>query len=58
MGFNRKVLNAGNNTDIPKKGDTVRLEYTGYLFDRSKGANDCQGAQYVTKFVPTHNVDC
>ena len=58
MGFNRKVLNAGNNTDIPKKGDTVRLEYIGYLFDESKGANDYQGAQYIMKFVPTHNVDC
>lgn len=43
MGFNRKVLNAGNNIDIPKKGDMVRLEYTGYLFDGSEGANDNQG---------------
>ena len=40
MEFNRKVLNAGNNNDIPKKSDTVRLEYTGYLFDKSQGAND------------------
>ena len=44
MGFNRKVLNAGNNTNTPKKGNTVRLEYTGYLFDGSKGANDYRGA--------------
>lgn len=58
MGFNRKVLNAGNNTDIPKMGDTVRLEYTGYLFDGSKGASDCQGAQYVMRIVSTHNLDC
>ncbi len=41
---NRKVLDPGNGTDIPKVGDTVRLQYTGYLFDGSKGANDDQGA--------------
>ena len=58
MDFIRKVLKAGNNIDIPKKGDTVRLEYTSYLFDESKGANDYQGAHYIMKFVPTHNVDC
>ena len=33
MGYDRKALNAGNGTDTPKQGDTVRLEYTGYLFD-------------------------
>lgn len=58
MGINRVVLNAGNNTDAPKKGDTVRLEYTGYLFDGSKGANYSKGAQYVIKIALTHNVDC
>ena len=55
---NRKVLDPGNGTDIPNVGDTVRLQYTGYLFDGSKGANDYQGAQYVMKIVSTHNVDC
>ena len=58
MGFIRKVLNAGNNIDIPKKSDTVRLEYTGYLFDESKDTNDYKGAHYIMKFVPTHNFDC
>ena len=35
MGYNRKVLDVGNGTDIPKTGDIVRLKYIGYLFNRS-----------------------
>ncbi|KAL9125971.1 MAG: hypothetical protein Q9217_004901 [Psora testacea] len=46
MGFNRKVLDVGNGTDTPKTGDTVRLEYTGYLFDESKGANNNMGDKF------------
>lgn len=58
MGFNRKVINPGNCTDIPNMGDTVRLEYTGYLYDGSKGANDYRGVQYVVRIALTHKVDC
>ena len=54
MGYNRKVLNVGNETDISKTGDTVRLEYTGYLFDGSKGVNNNMGDKYVIKIVLEH----
>lgn len=43
MYYDRKVLKAGSGTDIPKKGDTVTIEYTGYLFDGSKGADNNMG---------------
>lgn len=56
MGYDRKVLNAGNGTDTPKEGDTVRVEYTGYLFDGSKGANNNVGEQYVMKNMPINNI--
>ena len=58
MGCNRKVLKAGNGVDVPKEGDTVRVEYTGYLFDGSKGANDYRGVQYVMRIVSRHKVNC
>ncbi len=58
MGVDRKVLDPGNGIDMPNVGDTVRLEYTGYLFDVFKGANDHRGAQYVMMIVSTHNVHC
>lgn len=45
MGVDRTVLNPGNGTMKPKKGDVVRVEYTGYLYDESKDSN--QGKQYV-----------
>lgn len=49
MGVTRKVLTKGNGTDRPKKGDTVTIEYTGNLYDESKGSKaDFRGKQYVS----------
>ena len=52
MGVDRIVLIQGNGTDKPKKGDTVRLTFTGCLFDESKNANYHQGEQYVLIIAP------
>jgi FK506-binding protein 1 len=42
MGVEKKVLSKGNGPN-PKEGDTVTIEYTGYLKDPSKP--DMKGAQ-------------
>lgn len=48
MGVTRKVVKEGNGTDKPAKGDVVVIDYTGNLYDESKGANnDYRGKQYV-----------
>jgi FK506-binding protein 1 len=48
MGVTKKVIKGGNGTDWPKKGDDVTIEYTGNLYDESKGSeNDYRGKQYV-----------
>jgi len=40
-------LKQGNGVDKPKKGDEVTIEYTGNLYDESKGAsNDYRGKQF------------
>ena len=57
MGYDRKVLKAGNGVDLPKKSDTVRIEYTDYLFDGSEGVNDYRGVQYVMRIVSRHKVN-
>jgi FK506-binding protein 1 len=36
MGVEKKLLKAGNGVDRPKMGDTVSMEYTGWIFDKSK----------------------
>lgn len=49
MGVTRKVITEGNGQDKPKRGDTVTIEYTGNLYDESKGkAADYRGKQCVT----------
>jgi len=53
MCYERKVLEAGNETDTPRTGDTVRLEYTAYFYDESKGANN-KIHIYVMKIVLEH----
>ena len=46
MGVTRKIVTKGNGTDKPKKGDTVTIEYTGNLYDETKGSkNDFRGKQ-------------
>jgi len=47
--YDRMVLVVGNGTDTPKKGDTVRVEYDGYIFDGSREAN--MGDKYVITMV-------
>ncbi|MCJ1277303.1 FK506-binding protein 2B [Puttea exsequens] len=37
MGVTKEVLKEGNGQDMPKKGDTVFIEYTGNLYDPSVG---------------------
>ena len=39
MGVEKKVKQEGNGQDFPKKGDTVTMEYTGWLYDPSKPEN-------------------
>jgi FK506-binding protein 1 len=48
MAVEKKVLKPGNGVDRPKKGDTVTMEYTGWLQDLSQAANDNKGKQYVS----------
>lgn len=36
MGVTKHVLREGNKTDYPKPGDTVSIEYTGYLYDETR----------------------
>jgi hypothetical protein len=45
MGVSRQVLREGNKKDFPKPGDTVSIEYTGYLYDPSR--EDKKGKKYV-----------
>lgn len=44
MGVQKQVHQPGNGTDIPKKGDSVSIEYTGWLYDES--AADKKGKQF------------
>ncbi|KAF2746355.1 peptidyl-prolyl cis-trans isomerase [Sporormia fimetaria CBS 119925] len=44
MGVTKEVLKGGNGTDIPKKGDTVSMEYTGWLYE--EGKDDKKGKQF------------
>lgn len=39
MGVEKTLISEGNGTDKPKKGDTVTMEYTGWLYDTSKPEN-------------------
>ncbi|KAI9828471.1 MAG: FK506 binding protein proline rotamase rapamycin-binding protein [Phylliscum demangeonii] len=36
MGVTKHVLREGNHSDRPRKGDSVTIEYTGYLYDGAK----------------------
>lgn len=46
----RKVLKVGSETDTPRTGDIVRLEYTVYFQGESKGASN-KMQMYVIKIV-------
>lgn len=45
MGVTRQVLQAGNGTDKPKKGDKVTIEYTGNLLDQDSSDEYKRGKQ-------------
>ena len=48
MGVTKETIKAGNGVDQPKKGDDVTIQYTGNLYDESKGqAAHFRGKQYV-----------
>ena len=38
-GLQKKLIKEGNKSDYPKKGDTVSMEYTGWLYDANKPDN-------------------
>jgi FK506-binding protein 1 len=43
MGVDKVLLKAGDTTKIPHNEDTVRIEYTGWLYDEN--AVDKKGVQ-------------
>jgi len=45
MGVQKKTIKPGNGSDKAKPGDTVTMEYTGYLYDESAAAKDYKGKQ-------------
>ncbi|RJE27364.1 Peptidyl-prolyl cis-trans isomerase [Aspergillus sclerotialis] len=46
MGVTRETLQPGNGQDIPQKGDTVSIHYTGCLYDESKKDEHYMGKQF------------
>merc|ERR1711964_451481 len=42
----KNLIQPGNNTDYPKAGDKVTIEYTGWLHDPSKADNGYKGKQF------------
>jgi FK506-binding protein 1 len=39
----KKLIQSGNGTDRPKKGDEVTIQYTGWLYDASATDNQYRG---------------
>ena len=55
MGVEKKIITKGNGQDLPNRGDEVTIEYTGNLYDESKGAAaDFRGKQCVTPTPSLH----
>ncbi|KAL4803972.1 hypothetical protein BDV18DRAFT_162383 [Aspergillus unguis] len=49
QGVTKALLTPGATDERPQKGDTVIIEYTGYLYDESQGAeNYFMGTQFDT----------
>ncbi|KAL9625769.1 MAG: hypothetical protein Q9160_000089 [Pyrenula sp. 1 TL-2023] len=44
MGVNKQTVSPGNGTDRPKKGDSITMEYTGFLYDANAPQN--RGKQF------------
>lgn len=46
MGVTRKVIKEGSGSEMPKEGDEITVEYTGYLYDPNVGPEkDFKGEQ-------------
>lgn len=45
MGVTKELIHAGDGQTKPSKGDTINMEYTGWVYDASKPGN--KGSQYV-----------
>lgn len=41
MGVTKNLIKSGNGTDRPKKGDTVTMEYTGWIYENGGKGNQC-----------------
>jgi FK506-binding protein 1 len=54
MGVEKTLVSQGNGTDTPRKGDTVIMEYTGWLYDTSKPEN--KGNQSVLDLYEFNNM--
>jgi hypothetical protein len=48
--LDKKLVKEGNQQDYPKKGDTVAMNYTGWLYDA--GAENNRGSQSVRSSQP------
>lgn len=51
MSLQKKLVKEGNKTDYPKAGDTVTMEYTGWLYDAGASSNQYRGQQSVSDSV-------
>lgn len=40
QGVTKTILRPGNGRDSPHTGDTVIIDYTGYLYDETRGENE------------------
>jgi FKBP-type peptidyl-prolyl cis-trans isomerase len=45
MGVEKQVLEAGDATTYPKKGDQVAMLYTGWLYDPDASDKDFKGSK-------------
>nr|P0CY37.1 RecName: Full=FK506-binding protein 1B; Short=FKBP; AltName: Full=Peptidyl-prolyl cis-trans isomerase; Short=PPIase; AltName: Full=Rapamycin-binding protein [Aspergillus nidulans FGSC A4] len=49
QGVTKTILRPGNGRDSPHTGDTVIIDYTGYLYDDTRGENEYfMGTQFDT----------
>ncbi|EON66164.1 hypothetical protein W97_05407 [Coniosporium apollinis CBS 100218] len=46
MGVFKRVILKGNGVDRPEKGDSVTMEYTGWLYDENQANNGYKGTQF------------
>ncbi|KAK5168461.1 FKBP peptidyl-prolyl cis-trans isomerase [Cryomyces antarcticus] len=46
MGVEKKIIKEGDGKTKPQKGDSIVMEYTGYLYDGSAASKDYKGKQF------------